>query len=493
MSQSRTFASWSLCFCATISSGCIPEPPKQPKVDVTLPDSFRQGAARRGPEQSVRVPWDDFFTDPQLAALLREAIVKNPNVPLALARVEMARAHVTSATGARLPQLGIGAGGAIRKFGLYTMDGAGNATTEITPGQIVPTHLPDFSVGLVASWEVDVWGKLSSRKRWAVAGYLATVEATQWVVSQLVRQVANAYYELLAADASRQVLKESLQGQREALEVVRLQKLAGMATELAVQQFAQGVSGIEAQLAEVEERIGLAQNQLNLLLGKYTDTIKRDPERLFEAADSPLDVGVPASLLRNRPDVRQAELELEAARCDVATARAAFYPNLTITAALGLQAFNPRYLFDVPNSVAYSAGASLFAPLVNRAAIEADFGVANARQAEALYNYQKVLLQAYTDVVNGLLGIDAAEEVLRLKTSQKEATSKAIEISTALFQAGKATYFEVLLAQQNRLSAELDRVRAAKTLRVARVDVYSALGGGALPSNAKVNAPRQAQ
>lgn len=473
-----------VCAGVTALSGCVPHAPKQPQIDVHLPNQFTGDSSPSQSESAARVPWDEFFSDPHLTALLRQAIATNPDVPLALTRVEMARAYVTAATGAQLPRVGVAAGAGIRKFGLYTMDGAGNATTEITPGQIVPTHLPDFSVGLVASWEVDVWGKLKNQKRSVVAQYLASVEAAQWVLSQLVRHVASAYYELLAADASQRILTESLQRQQEALEVVRLQKQAGTATELAVQQFLQGVSDTEAQLAEVGQRIGIAQNQLNLLLGRYPHTITRDPERLFGEADKPLDVGVPAALLRNRPDVRQAELELKAARCDVAAARAAFHPELTITAGLGLQAFNPRYLFDVPSSFTYNAGAGLIAPLVNRAAIEADFSVANARQTEALYNYQKILLQAYADVVNGLLGIDSAREVLRLKAQQKAATSEAVEISTTLFQAGKATYFEVLLAQQSRLSAELDRVQAAKALRVARVDVYSALGGGTLPQKA---------
>lgn len=460
-----------------LALGCVPEAAKLPTTEPRLPDAFAEqnGTSNRS---SALVPWSEFFGDPQLAALLREAITNNPELPIALARVEAARAYAAAATGAQLPQVGVAAGVGIRKFGLYTMDGAGNATTDITPGRIVPEHLPNYTAGLVASWEVDVWGKLADRKRSAASRYLASVEATQWAVSQLVRHVAHAYYELLAADASRNVLAESLQRQREALEVVRLQKSAGTTTELAVQQFRQAVSDTEARVAEVEQRIGIAQNQLSLLLGKYPGAIARDAARLFDVGEPELDVGVPAELLRNRPDVRQAELELEAAKCDVAAARAAFYPEFTISAGVGLEAFNPRYLVELPSSLAYNASVGLFAPLINRAAIEADFNVANAGQIEALFNYQKILLQAYTDVVNGLLAVKTARNVLSLKNEQQDATGRAVEISDALFHAGQATYFEVLMAQQNRLEAELDRVEAAKNLRTARVDVYQALGGG---------------
>src|SRR5690606_17014703 len=167
MMPSLTSPRW-LAFLSLLALGCVPEAPKLPTTDTRLPDAFAGQDGTNG-RSSGLVPWSEFFGDPQLAALLREAITNNPDLPIALARVETARAYAAAATGAQLPQVGVAAGAGIRKFGLYTMDGAGNSTTDITPGRIVPEHLPNYTAGLVASWEVDVWGKLADQKRSAAA------------------------------------------------------------------------------------------------------------------------------------------------------------------------------------------------------------------------------------------------------------------------------------------------------------------------------------
>jgi outer membrane protein TolC len=193
---------------------------------------------------------------------------------------------------------------------------------------------------------------------------------------------------------------------------------------------------------------------------------------------TPIEVGVPSALLRNRPDLRAAELRLEASKYDVEVARAAFYPSFNIAANVGLQAFNPRYLLDVPESITYGLSGSLLAPLVNRAAIEADFAGANALQLEALYEYQKTILMAYFDVANSLTKGTTSRAVLELKRQQTQTSELAVAASDALYRAGKASYLEVLLAQQRRLDAQLQLVDAARAVRQAQVGTYLALGGG---------------
>ncbi len=457
------------------ASGCVPDAPKAPKAPRPPPARFTSGD--RGPSLGT-VPWEEYFVDPRLTTLIRHAVGNNPDIPMALQRVELARAYVKATTGAQYPQVALGVGAGLRKFGLYTMDGAGNITTDITPGQIVPTHLPDYSVGVQAAWEVDLWGKLSNQKRSAAARYLASVEAVQSVVSLLVSDVAQAYFELLAADVQHEVLNETIERQKDAVEVVRWQKVAGRATELAVQQFDVQLLNTRALLAEASQRVTLSENQLNLLMGRYPAGITRDNDVLFQETVPRLSVGVPSELLRNRPDVREAELRLEAAKCDIAAAKAAFYPSLTLSAGVGLQAFNPRYLLDVPESVTYGLSAGILAPLINRSALEADFAASNAVQLEALYQYQKTILEAFFEVNNALTQLATAREVLQLKRQQTDQVRAAIDTSDALYRAGKATYLEVLLAQQAQLDSRLELVEAAKTVRLNLVDLYRALGGG---------------
>lgn len=458
-----------------LACACVPNVPQPERPKLPPPRTFASGTQAKSVGE---IAWKDYFSDPTLQRLIGEALKGSFDIPLALQRVELARTYVNATTGAQYPRIALGTSGALRKYGLYTMDGAGNAATEITPGQIVPTHLPDFYLGLQASWEPDFWGKLQSGKQAAVARYLASVEAVQSTIGILVGEVASAYFELLAADAQLDVLAESLEQQRKALEVVHWQKQAGRSTELAVQQFQNQLTETQSRHAVQAQQVHLAENRLHALLGRYPEDMKRDKAGLYPSKVTPIEVGVPSSLLRNRPDLRAAELRLEASKYDVEVARAAFYPSLNIAANVGLQAFNPRYLLDVPESITYGLSGSLLAPLVNRAAIEADFAGANALQLQALYEYQKAIFLAYFDVANALTKGTTSRTVLELKRQQTQTSELAVAASDALYRAGKASYLEVLVAQQGRLDAQLQLVDAARAVRLAQVSTYLALGGG---------------
>ena len=397
---------------------------------------------------------------------------------MAVQRAEAARAGVQRATGQVWPRVELAAGASLRKFGDYTMDGAGNAATDITPGRRVPTHLPDFAVGLQSSWEVDIRGRLRGLRDAAAARYLATLEGKSFVVTGLVSAVADAYFELVALDRARQVLAETLTRQEQALGVVRLQKEAGRATELAVQQFEAQLASTRALDVGVHERAQVLENELNLLLGRLPQPVPRTPDAELPPVARRVSLGVPSDLLQNRPDIRRAELEVQAADCDLSAARAAFFPRFQISASAGYQAFEPRYLFSTPESIAYSAIGGLIAPLVNRSAIEADFAAARAQQIEAMVQYQKAILSGFAEVASGLARVERSAEAVAFRRAQHDATRGTVDAADTLYRAGKATYFEVLMAQQNTLAAELELIQAAKLQRQASVALYRALGGG---------------
>jgi multidrug efflux system outer membrane protein len=439
------------------------------------PASF--GVASSDPSAAT-IRWSHYFADPALLSLIREAVEQSLDLRVALQRIELARASVKAATGVLLPQVDLSAGVGIRRYGKYTMDGAGNATTEITPGQIVPLNLPDYALQLQSRWEVDLWGKLRNQRKSAISQYLATIEGTNLVVTALVADVAISYYELVALDQAHEVVQHTIARRQEALEVVRLQKEAGRANELAVQQF-------EAQLAESQAlEQDLAQlsieteNRINVLLGRYPRPVARNKEALFGELPREVSVGVPSELLRNRPDVREAELMVKASEYDVAAARAAFFPELTLTAGVGFQAFNPKFLFTTPESLIFNAAGGLVAPLVNRNALKAQFQSATAVQVQAMYSYQKTVLDAYVEVVNGLAKIENTRRALAFKKEQKAALLRTVETADTLYRAGKASYLEVLLAQQSSLQAELALIETQKRERISTVAIYKALGGG---------------
>jgi len=457
-----------------LSSSCAPSRTADVRK-VKLPDAYA-AAPDQHPLESI--PWKDYFQDPQLVELVTLAVKYNYDLRIALQRIEVARAGVRRATGAWVPQVGLATGVGVRKFGLYTMDGAGNAATEIRPGQTVPVHLPDFYVGLQASWEVNLAGRMRHLQESAKARYLATVEGANLVITSLVADVAVAYYELAAVDRSLEVVRQTLVRQEEVLEAMRVQKAAGLTNELAVQQFAGQLADTRALQARLKQQSRTIENQLNLLVGRLPQFITRPEDALTRDMEDPAPLGVPSDLLRNRPDIRAAEHRMRAAGWDVKAARAAFYPSIRITSGVGYQAFNPKFLFATPASIAYSVAGGLVAPLVNRSAINAEFDSASALQVQAMYEYQSAVLEGFIDVASSLATVEQVNEIVEHRTAQLDALGESIATADLLFEAGQASYLEVLTAQQKALAAELELIEALKVQRLSRLLLYKAVGGG---------------
>jgi len=424
------------------------------------------------------INWRHYFADTHLLKLVDTALSNNFDLQTALQRIEISRSSVKLANGALLPQVSFNVGGGVRKFGLYTMDGAGNATTEITPGQTVPVNLPDMYIGLQSSWEIDIWGKLRNQRKSAISNYLASVEGTNFVISTLVADAAIYYNELVAFDNELDVIRQTIQKQQEALEVVKLQKEAGRANELAVQEFKAQLLNTQALEKNVLQQITETENKLNFLLGRYPQPIQRTKDILFKELPQQISAGFPSQLLANRPDIREAEFQIEASKFDLKAAKAAFYPNFNITASFGFQAFNPEFLFSSPASIAYSVMGTLVAPIINMNALKARFNTAQANQLTAMYNYQKTVLNAYVEVANQLSNIQNLQQINTLKTQQSEVLKQSVATANELYKYARASYLEVLIAQQSALQSNLELINVTKQQRLSTINIYKALGGG---------------
>ncbi|AEF98554.1 efflux transporter outer membrane subunit [Methylomonas methanica] len=443
-----------------------------------IPASYQTKQDASNAANVADINWREYFTDNLLLKLIDTAIANNLDLQMALQRINVARSSIKLANGALLPKVDVAIGGGMRKFGLYTMDGAGNASTFITPGQVVPENLPDIFVGLQSSWEVDIWGKLHDQRRSAVSSYLASVEGTNFVISNLVADVAIHYNDLLALDNELDILRQTIQTQEEALEVIKLQKDAGRANELAVKQFYAQHLNMQALEKNILQQITETENRLNFLLGRFPQPIERSKEDFFKPALRSISEGIPSQLLENRPDIRAAEFEIEATKFDLKAAKAAFYPNFNMTATFGFQAFNPEFLFSSPASIAYSVMGSLIAPLINMKALEAKFNTAQANQLSAMYNYQKTILNAYVEVANQLANIKNLGQINALKNEQSKALKQSVDISKDLYRSAKATYLEILITQQNALQSNIELINATRDQRIAKINLYKALGGG---------------
>jgi outer membrane protein TolC len=225
---------------------------------------------------SATVQWRSFFADQYLVSLIDTALVNNQELSITLQEIEIARNEIRSKQGLLLPRVEAGGGIGVEKAARYTSQGAGDASTEITPGKEVPEWLPDYRLGAYATWELDVWKKLRNSKKAALDRYLATVEGRNFVITNLVAEIANAYYELLALDNQLDIVKRTIKLQQNALEIVKIQKLAARATELGVKKFEAEVFGSQSLEFDIQQKITAKENEINYLLGRYPQPIARD-------------------------------------------------------------------------------------------------------------------------------------------------------------------------------------------------------------------------
>lgn len=427
---------------------------------------------------SGKIQWKSFFTDPNLSSLIDTALARNQELQITLQEIEISRNEIRLKQANLLPTVGVRAGAGIEKVGRYTSQGAGDASTEITPGKEMPDPLPDYLLGVYGNWEVDIWHKLRNAKKAAVSRYLASVEGKNFVVTNLVAEIANSYYELLALDSQLGIVKKNIELQNNALEVVKAQKEASRVTELAVRKFEAEVLNSQSLQFDIQQKITETENKINFLLGRYPQPIVRSSANFTDLVPENVRTGIPSQLLANRPDVKQAELALAAAKLDVKAARAEFYPSLGISASIGMQAFDPGYLVKFPESMLYSLAGELVAPLINRNGIKAEYISANARQIQAVYNYERTILNAYIEVANQMSNINNTQKSFDLKSKQVEQLTRSIDISNDLFRAARADYLEVLMTQRDALEAKLELIETKKQQMSATVNIYQALGGG---------------
>jgi outer membrane protein, multidrug efflux system len=427
---------------------------------------------------SASIQWRNFFTDPNLINLIDTALKNNQELNITLQDIEIAKNEIKAKKGELLPNVTYGVGAGLDKVGRYTSSGAGDASTEITPGKGVPEVLPDYRFGLQANWEADIWHKLRNAKKAAINHYLSTVEGKNFVITNLIAEVANSYYELLASDNQLETVRKNIELQSNALELMKIQKQATRVNELAVRKFEAEVLSSKSLEFDIQQDIIENENKINFLLGRFPQPIIRDKSNFTDLVPATVHTGLPAQLLANRPDIKQAEYELAAAKLDVKVAKAQFYPSLGISAAIGYQAFNPSYLLRTPESLIYSLAGDLAGPLINKNAIKAEYSSANAKQLQAVFDYEKAILNGYIEVANQLSKISNLQKSYDLKSKQVTALTQSIDISNDLFKAARADYFEVLMTQRDALQSKLELIETKKQQLNAVVDIYQALGGG---------------
>lgn len=425
----------------------------------------------------AKINWRDYFADDNLNALIDSALLHNQELNIVLQEIEISKSEVLEKKGEYLPFVDLGLGGATEKTPRFTRNGSVEHNLEIEDGKAFPEPLNDFSIGANMSWEIDIWRKLRNAKDAAQMHYLAQSEGKNFLVSQLIAEITESYYELEAMDNLLKIINRNVIIQTEAYEKVKSLKEYAKTNQLVVNRFQAQLLNTQNQQYSIQQKITELENKLAFLTGTYSINVKRNSADFMKLSLDSLQAGIPAQLLTNRPDIRKAELEMAVAKLNVKVARANFFPTLDLTIGVGFQAFNPKFLFN-PESLLLNAAGDLMAPLINRAAIKAHYNQTSAAQLQSVYAYEQTLLQAYTDVINQLAKLDNYSSSLITKANEVNVLEESVSIANDLFRYAKADYVEVLLTQEEVLDAEMELVEIKLKQVNSKVQLYRALGGG---------------
>ncbi len=417
---------------------------------------FADSLYNRLPQQDntasiAEISWEDFFNDPILKEWISIGLENNTDLKVARLKVDEAEAVLMSARGAFLP--GVNAN---LKGGAATQGGG------------------DFSVNVGASWEADIFGKIRNSSHQAAAALEQSVAYRQAVQTQLVASIANTYYTLLMLDEQMSVSQRTFDNWKENIRTMEALKRAGKTNEAAVLQAKSNQLNVQASMIDLEQSIIETENAFCSLLGIAPTTIRRGNlnEQNFPIE---LSAGLPSELLSRRPDVRQAEMVLAQAYYATNVARASFYPQLSLSGALGWTASGASV---DPVDFFASLAASVLQPVFAKRSLKANLKKAEAQQEEAMYQFRQAVLDAGVEVNNALIQWQAAQERMVVDRSQVVHLQAAVWNTQLLMKHGGATYIEVLTAQQKLLQAELSEASDKFAQIQGVINLYHALGGG---------------
>ncbi len=429
---------------------------KRPAIEV--PAAWRLGYTEA--EEISNVVWWDQFQDSALSQLVRTALTNNKDLKIATARIDEAIAQYGITRSALFPQVNAGA----------------DAARQRTPVAGRPATFNSFDVNLSASFELDIWGRLRRATESARANVLASEEGRRTVVLTVVSTVANNYIQLRALDRQLEIATYTSQALGEAARLQRVRFGEGAVPESDYRQAESQYRAAAAQVPELEREIARQENFMSVLLGSNPGPIVRGREidaLLFPA----IPAGLPSALLERRPDIRQAEQQLIAANANIGVAKAAYFPDISLTALFGRVSPQLSRLFN-GSSREWSFGASVLQPVFTAGRLRGQVAQAEAFQREALYTYESVIINGFQDVENALVDRAKFDQIRTEQRLNVESLRRFRDLATLRYREGVTIYLEVANAEQSLFNAELTYVSAQSQLFQSYANLYKAIGGG---------------
>ncbi len=442
------------------------------KMPLLYPDNFVLDS-----NSVASISWRNFFKDSYLCALIDSAMLHNQDLKIVMQEVEISKNEVRAKRGEYLPFLNMITGSGVEKTPHFTRMGMVEKELPFAENKKFPDPMQDFQIGVQAKWELDIWKKLRNDKMAANKRYLASIEGKNFMQTQLVSEIAESYYELLALDNFYEVLVYNITLQSKVLRIAEQQMASAKINQLAVNRFEAQLLNMQNQQFEVKQRIIEMENRLRFLCGNFNDSIPRDASQFLSFKIDMLSLGLPAQILLNRTDVRKAELLFQASKLDVLSARANFFPRIGLVSAFGFQSFNPNLIIH-PESILLNLAADLAAPLVNKNGIKALYSSANARQLQSAFFYQQTILSAFLEVQNQYwMSLNYAKR-FEVKNKEVNLLFKSTTVANNLFLSAHADYSEVLFTQREALAAKMELIEIRKNQFSAQIQLYRTLGGG---------------
>jgi multidrug efflux system outer membrane protein len=447
-------------------SGCTVGPNyKKPKVEV--PRNYRgvpeEQAGKMDAASLGDQKWWEVFQDEQLRSLIRTALQQNYDVRIAGARILQAQAQLGITRADQYPSLSAGAGITDQ----HSARGKFFPAFETSTGQ----------VNASAAWELDFWGRFRRATEAARANLLATEAARQEVMLTLVANVSAAYFQLRALDLELEISKRTLASRQESLRLTTVLADHGSTTLLDVRQAEQLVFTAAAEIPSLEQQIEQEENLISILLGKNPDSVPRGKALTEQTRPPDVPAGLPSSLLERRPDIRQAEQQLIAANAEIGVAKAAYFPQISLSGSAGFQSAALTNLFSGPAGT-WDIGSSLTQPIFTAGRLRSNVRLTEAQQQASLLSYQQTIQGAFRSVSDALIAYRKTREFRAQEELLFQSAQDAARLSHMRYTGGVTGYLEVLTNETNAFSAELGLVQAQLNELLALVQLYEALGGG---------------
>jgi outer membrane protein, multidrug efflux system len=451
---------------ASAIAGCTTVGPNYKRPVVTTPDAFRGSSTpvAADPTSIADAKWATLFEDEPLRQLITTALEQNFDVRIAAARILQAQARL----------------GVTRANQFPTVDAQASVQgqrSSITSSEHEARTAGVIQLGGSVAWDLDFWGKYRRANEAARAQILASEWGRRAVVSSLISDVASGYFALRALDRELAIAMRTLESRQESLRLTQVREQGGATSLVDVRQAEQLVYGATAQIVDVKRLIEQQENFLSTLLGQNPGSIARGRELTDQPHAPELPAGLPSALLERRPDIRQAEQGIVAANAEIGIAKAAYFPQITLTGAGGLASTALSALFT-GSAGAWSAAASVVQPVFTAGRTRSQVALADARRQEAELAYQQTIQQAFREVSDALVGYRRSREFRDAQEQLVRAAQDARRLADLRYQGGASSYLEVLDSDTRLFSAELDLVRAQLSELAAFVEIYRALGGG---------------